>query len=111
MALAQHFIANNGFNPVNLPLANNVSAEDTLLEKEAFPGELASLRAQLSKSHVTQQKLFDANFQHQQHQQAKDTQMADQLIEMMPTGLVMLDGNGVLLKSIKWRALYSMNLF
>lgn len=101
MALAQHFIANNGFNPVNLPLANNVSAEDTLLEKEAFPGELASLRAQLSKSHVTQQKLFDANFQHQQHQQnqqAKDTQMADQLIEMMPTGLVMLDGNGVVVK-------------
>ncbi|MGV2870857.1 sensor histidine kinase [Colwellia sp. E150_009] len=98
MALAQHFIANNGFNPVNLPLANNVLAEDTLLEKEAFPGELASLRAQLSKSHVTQQKLFDANLQHEQNQQAKDTQMADQLIEMMPTGLVMLDGNGVVVK-------------
>ena len=98
MALAQHFIANNGFNPVNLPLASNVLAEDTLLEKEAFPGELASLRAQLSKSHVTQQKLFDANLQHQQNQHAKDTQMADQLIEMMPTGLVMLDGNGVVVK-------------
>jgi two-component system sensor histidine kinase FlrB len=32
----------------------------------------------------------------QQH--SKQIQMADQLIEMMPTGLVMLDGNGVVVK-------------
>lgn len=100
MALAQHFIANNGFNPVNIPLANHNVAKNTLLEKEAFPGELASLRAQLSQNHVTHQKQFetDFNFQHQQTHHATDTKMADQLIEMMPTGLVMLDGNGVVVK-------------
>lgn len=126
MALAQHFIANNGFNPVNIPLPSsnarvkNALADDSLLEKEAFPGELASLRAQLSNNqpnkhssnqhnnhqhnnHVINRKLFEAdiNFQHQQAQKIQQTQqaqMADQLIEMMPTGLVMLDGNGVVVK-------------
>ena len=100
MALAQHFIANNGFNPVNMPLANNALAEEALLEKEAFPGELALLRAQLPQSHVVQPKLsqVDVNFHQQKPQYTKHSQMADQLIEMMPTGLVMLDGNGVVVK-------------
>ena len=105
MALAQHFIANNGFNPVNMPLATNALAEDALLEKEAFPGELASLRAHLSQSKVSQNHAIqhkvpkvDVNFQQQKNQYSKHSQMADQLIEMMPTGLVMLDGNGVVVK-------------
>jgi len=105
MALAQHFIANNGFNPVNIPLATNALAEEALLEKEAFPGELASLRAQLPQTkvpqhHVIQHKLsqVEVNLQQQKPQYSKHSQMADQLIEMMPTGLVMLDGNGVVVK-------------
>jgi len=105
MALAQHFIANNGFNPVNMPLATNALADDALLEKEAFPGELASLRTQLaqkqgSQGHVIQRKLsqVDVTLQQQKSQYSKHSQMADQLIEMMPTGLVMLDGNGVVVK-------------
>tara|TARA_R110001583_G_scaffold86759_2_gene226553 strand:- start:100 stop:1434 length:1335 start_codon:yes stop_codon:yes gene_type:complete len=115
MALAQHFIANNGFNPVNMPLATNALAEDALLEKEAFPGELASLRAQLSQSQTTQSHVMqkqvmqhhliqpklsqvDINLSQQKTQNSTNAQMADQLIEMMPTGLVMLDGNGVVVK-------------
>jgi len=110
MALAQHFIANNGFNPVNMPLATNALSEEALLEKEAFPGELASLRAQLSQSKVFQNKApqnqviqrklsqVDINLQQQKPHYSKQTQMADQLIEMMPTGLVMLDGDGVVVK-------------
>ena len=91
MALAQHFIAHNGFNPVNIPLATNALVEeDSLLEKEAFPGELASLRAQLLQSKTAQnQPVKKPELQ---------SQMADQLIEMMPTGLVMLDGDGVVVK-------------
>jgi len=53
MALAQHFIANNGFNSVKIPLPTNALADSALLEKEAFPGELASLRAQLSQNKPT----------------------------------------------------------
>lgn len=104
MALAQHFIANNGFNSLNSSSANNVLAkhvlsEDTLLEKEAFPGELASLRAQQSNNHVINRKLVEADISlHQQVQQSKYAQMADQLIDMMPTGLVMLDGDGIVVK-------------
>jgi len=111
MALAQHFIANNGFNPVNIPLATNALAEEALLEKEAFPGELVALRAHLSqskapqnkisKSQVLQHKLSQveqSSFNLQQPHYSQNSQMADQLIEMMPTGLVMLDGNGVVVK-------------
>jgi two-component system sensor histidine kinase FlrB len=114
MALAQHFIANNGFNPVNIPL--NTSAEvagNSPLETEAFPGELAALRSQLSGSQSPQIKFPTNNVEKLTAQQAKSNQtfqenlgdssfkqekMADQLIEMMPTGLVMLDGNGVVVK-------------
>lgn len=100
MALAQHFIANNGFNPVNIPLAANNLAEEALLEKEAFPGELASLRAQLSQNQVIKKKAHQAGFNDQPAKlnKTKQLQMADQLIEMMPTGLVMLDGDGVVVK-------------
>ncbi|MDO6506960.1 ATP-binding protein [Colwellia sp. 4_MG-2023] len=105
MALAQHFIANNGFNSVKIPLPTNALADSTLLEKEAFPGELASLRAQLSQNKSTpnevnpQKKTHPGlNFLQQKNRHSNYTEMADQLIEMMPTGLVMLDGNGVVVK-------------
>jgi two-component system sensor histidine kinase FlrB len=105
MALAQHFIANNGFNSVNIPLPTNALAEATLLEKEAFPGELASLRAQLSQNKIMPAKIQQykqtnagINLLEQKIEYANNAQMADQLIEMMPTGLVMLDGNGVVVK-------------
>jgi len=99
MALAQHFIANNGFNPVNIPLATNALADDAL-EKETFPGELASLRAQLTQQALLHKSTrVDPAFRlDQKHDHADQSQMADQLIEMMPTGLVMLDGNGVVVK-------------
>jgi len=106
MVLAQHFIAHNGFNPVNIPLATNSLVEDdSSLAKEAFPGELASLRAQLSQQKRSKKQsathlFFQDQVQLRQHKppQLKQTQMADQLIEMMPTGLVMLDGDGVVVK-------------
>ena len=103
MALAQHFIAHNGFNPVNIPLTTEaLRAEDSLLEKEAFPGELASLRAQLLQGKTASNQLFKKQVpQHETQQIAqhfKQSKMADQLIEMMPTGLVMLDGDGVVVK-------------
>lgn len=65
------------------------------LEQEAFPGELAALRSQLAQStehnssHELSHNFFGNNGQNQ---------LADQLIEVMPTGLVMLDGNGVVVK-------------
>lgn len=109
MALAQHFIANNGFNPVNIPLHSNALVEEeALLQTEAFPGELASLRAQLSQINISKNTKLKGN-QHQEvlnqattssllDSNLQQAQMADQLIEMMPTGLVMLDGNGVVVK-------------
>ncbi len=115
MALAQHFIANNGFNSVNIPLATNGLTEERYLglEQEAFPGELATLRAQLSQnqlpksqlssSQVSQHKLSkidqsNVNLNQKKPHYSKNLLIADQLIEMMPTGLVMLDGNGVVVK-------------
>ena len=109
MALAQHFIANNGFNPVNIPLStSSLVGDDTLLQTENFPGELASLRAQLSQIKPAkdksveftpyQEKLSNASSDSLLESNIKQEKMADQLIEMMPTGLVMLDGNGVVVK-------------
>jgi two-component system sensor histidine kinase FlrB len=71
----------------------DTSGRNKLLEKEAFPGELAALRAQFSlhSDHTTSQaaaKNYDNGY----------NQLADQLIEVMPTGLVMLDGNGIVVK-------------
>ncbi len=115
MALAQHFIAHNGFNPVNIPLAKS-PVDNATLEKEAFPGELATLRAQLLKNNDRRnQAISEFSFANQfpklqknsidlkqrdqqQSSLLNQSQMADQLIEMMPTGLVMLDGNGIVVK-------------
>lgn len=110
MALAQHFIANNGFNSVNIPLATNGLAEESYsgLAQEAFPGELAALRTQLSQSQLPSSQEFpnklsqigqpSVHFQQSNRLYSNNSQMADQLIEMMPTGLVMLDGNGIVVK-------------
>ncbi len=109
MALAQHFIANNGFNPVNIPVnTSSLAGNEALLQTEAFPGELASLRAQLSqvKSPNDKKVIYKRHKDDLEKLSNKSVsnptviqnQMADQLIEMMPTGLVMLDGNGVVVK-------------
>ncbi|GAA0815589.1 ATP-binding protein [Colwellia asteriadis] len=58
------------------------------LAQESFPGELASLRAQLAEQTSPQ---FNQNI-------TQKNQLADQLIDVMPTGLVMLDGNGIVVR-------------
>ena len=92
MALAQHFDATQPFNPANVAYSSN-----SLLAKEAFPGELAALRNELSQlkqsSNIQPTPISSGSAK-----ALKQTQMADQLIEMMPTGLVMLDGNGIVVK-------------
>jgi two-component system sensor histidine kinase FlrB len=95
MAHVQTQASNSGtqssiaFNTVKLATSNKpVSQRDVSLEQESFPGELASLRAQLeqqSSSYIFQ------GF-------SNTNQLADQLIDVMPTGLVMLDGNGIVVK-------------
>jgi len=88
------------FNAVNVVQANKPS----LLEQEAFPGELASLRAQVAQneSHAFSPRII-ANANHSKtikNDKLNDSYnlLADQLIEVMPTGLVMLDGNGIVVK-------------
>jgi two-component system sensor histidine kinase FlrB len=78
------------FNSVKLASSNiqTSSCRGVSLEQESFPGELASLRAQLAQQ---TSPYFFQNF-------SKNNQLADQLIEVMPTGLVMLDGNGIVVK-------------
>ncbi|MCW8833284.1 MAG: ATP-binding protein [Colwellia sp.] len=90
MALAQHFDATHTFNPANVSFN-----DEGMLAKETFPGELAALRNELAQLKKSPNKLVKPIVS---EQVVKQTQMADQLIEMMPTGLVMLDGNGVVVK-------------
>ncbi len=87
--------ANAAFHSANRP---------SLLEHEAFPGELAALRAQASQSakhNFTPRSIAST---HRLLCSASDEQslshnlLADKLIEVMPTGLVMLDGNGIVVK-------------
>ncbi len=73
------------------------ASESSLLSKEAFPGELAALRAQVLKKsgpHFSQDVHTSTLANHSQDK----NQLADQLIEVMPTGLVMLDGDGIVVK-------------
>ena len=80
MAIALHSVTNNAFQGNNTlfmdasePSAHEkIAHQASLLEKEAFPGELALLRQQSSQN--------------------------NQLIDVMPTGLVMLDGSGIVTK-------------
>jgi two-component system, sensor histidine kinase FlrB len=92
--------ANAAFHSANIVGANRPS----LLEHEAFPGELAALRAQASQSakhNFTPRSIAST---HHLLCSASDEQslsynlLADKLIEVMPTGLVMLDGNGIVVK-------------
>jgi two-component system sensor histidine kinase FlrB len=76
------------FNSVKLVTSNLQSSHGVSLEQESFPGELASLRAQLAQQ--SSPYLFNSF--------SKNNQLADQLIEVMPTGLVVLDGNGIVVK-------------
>ncbi len=81
MALALHSFTENEQAPENnfiqassftLKNQHNATEAAAELEQEAYAGELAMLRQQ--------------------------SQQANQLIEAMPTGLVMLDGNGIVIK-------------
>lgn len=95
MALAVHSITQNSKNSNFNIASSSLASENVPLEQEAFPGELAALRAQYSKNMVEQPFIND--FLSEQHH-AKQHKLADQLIEVMPTGLVVLDGNGIVSK-------------
>jgi two-component system sensor histidine kinase FlrB len=95
MALAQHFDATHTFTPANVAFDHNKST----LATESFPGELAALRQELAQiNQRTDDSISAVSSTTPSTQFLKQTQMADQLIEMMPTGLVMLDGDGVVVK-------------
>ncbi|TYK65689.1 PAS domain-containing sensor histidine kinase [Colwellia echini] len=74
------------------------------LAQEAFPGELAALRIQAAKASTHQfsstplPSKLAANAEQNNSSERLDAQLADQLIDVMPTGLVMLDGNGIVVK-------------
>jgi len=89
MALAQHFDASSTYHSANTAFHTNKG----MLAQEAFPGELASLRAELASLKQSASPLAAHIISN-----TVQTRMADQLIEVMPTGLVMLDGDGVVVK-------------
>jgi two-component system sensor histidine kinase FlrB len=68
-----HSVLSRAF--TSLDDANAHQEKSTRLEKESFPGELALLR-----------------------QQNKQNQQIQQVIDVMPTGMIMLDGNGIVVK-------------
>lgn len=93
----------------------------TSLEQEAFPGELATLRKQCNQYQFTCNKqptlpnnptfslVIKSDSEHFKKSNTVtltanspdllgDQLLANQLIDVMPTGLVMLDGNGVVVK-------------
>jgi two-component system sensor histidine kinase FlrB len=107
-----------------IPLAQDASVN---LAHEAFPGELAALRSQVNQQKVVNNNTFlpknAAPFElvtesalshaqtcslskasiHSKHSKGhsdlfSDQLLANQLIDVMPTGLVMLDGNGIVVK-------------
>jgi len=91
---------NAAFHSVNIVGANKPS----LLAHEAFPGELAALRAQVTQSakhNFTPRSIANTKYLHSltsEKQTLSNNLLADKLIEVMPTGLVMLDGNGIVVK-------------
>ena len=100
MPLAGEASANAAFHSVNVLGTSKPSS----LEHEAFPGELAALRAQVTRSAKhnfssrpteSTKHLFSST---SEKQSSNYNLLADQLIEVMPTGLVMLDGNGIVVK-------------
>ena len=68
-----HSVLSRAF--TSLDDANAEQEKSTSLEKESFPGELALLR-----------------------QQNKQNQQIQQVIDVMPTGMIMLNGNGIVVK-------------
>jgi two-component system sensor histidine kinase FlrB len=106
------------------PLDQNASVD---LAHEDFPGELAALRSQVNQQKVVNNNTFlpknaapfelvtESTLSHEQtcslskasihskHSKGhsdlfSDQLLANQLIDVMPTGLVMLDGNGIVVK-------------
>jgi two-component system sensor histidine kinase FlrB len=100
MPLANEASSNAAFHSVNVIGASKAS----LLEREAFSGELAALRAQVTQSTKSDLSIDSidqiSHFHHSNSEKHSPSanQFADQLIEVMPTGLVMLDGNGIVVK-------------
>ncbi|TWX69537.1 HAMP domain-containing histidine kinase [Colwellia demingiae] len=100
MPLAREASANSAFHSVNIVGSDKPS----LLAHEAFPGELAALRAQASQStkhNFSPRSIANTKYLHSstsEKQPLSHNLLADQLIEVMPTGLVMLDGNGIVVK-------------
>ena len=100
MPLAREAGANVAFHSINVVGAG----KPALLEHEAFPGELAALRAQVTQStkHSFSPRSIESthHFHHSTSEKKSPSYnlLADQLIEVMPTGLVMLDGNGIVVK-------------
>ncbi len=80
------------FSDASSVVSHEGNFHNNLLEQEAFPGELTSLRAQLA---LQQSSKFTPSLLHTSSQQQ---QLADTLIDVMPTGLVMLDGDGTVVK-------------
>jgi Signal transduction histidine kinase len=80
------------------------TSKPSLLEHEAFPGELAALRSQATQS--AKHNFFSRSIASNHHFYSSTSEkhplsynlLADQLIEVMPTGLVMLDGDGIVVK-------------
>ncbi len=111
MPLAREANVNAAFNSPTLAVKSFATTHKTsLLEQEAFPGELAALRTQLaqstehqfshehSHSFVGNSKLPFSASKEKHSTNNEHNQLADQLIEVMPTGLVMLDGDGIVVK-------------
>lgn len=84
------------FNSATSTTSSKSNFHNTLLEQEAFPGELASLRALLSQQNTAQ--YLPTQQQKALIHASQQKQLADTLIDVMPTGLVMLDGNGIVVK-------------
>ncbi len=90
--------------PIDVRAANKSydlarAQQSSALEQEAYPGELAALRAQLAETSTTGIAPYYLRKQALAEQNSKHTkQLADQLIEEMPAGIVVLDGNGIVVK-------------
>jgi two-component system sensor histidine kinase FlrB len=119
-----HGIKLHGNVHADRPLDQNASVN---LAHEAFPGELAALRSQVNQQKVVNNNTFlpknaapfelvtESTLSHEQtcslskasihskHSKGhsdlfSDQLLANQLIDVIPTGLVMLDGNGIVVK-------------
>ncbi|MGL1958145.1 MAG: ATP-binding protein [Colwellia sp.] len=107
MALALHSILNDNVNSAAVSFGNTAIDEPFVgknthsLARESFVGELAMLRQQVQNQST---QPFSSQFspkitpKSSSQNLAQQKALADQLIDVMPTGLVMLDGNGIVVK-------------